>query len=489
MKAVSNGTLNYVSASQIATFDPSQEGGCNRRWYFDKVLGMKEPSTKSQEKGTDVHNQIENYLTSGEKTLGTIALAGERFLPQPGLVEVELAVKGFSLAGVRVEGRIDCLNDSQEWIDEDGKTHAKEGREIEIIDWKTTSNLKYAKSGADLYNTIQMPLYAQYAIDRMGALQVRFSHVYFTTRGAPQAKKSTALFSLDEIAKRTQTIETVVGDMKQAATMQAVEELPPNVKSCFAYGRRCAHWDHCPRSSMDHSIILFGPSTTGETTMGLFDNLTKSTNSQASKTNGQAPMPSPAMELPIAPIAKLSQKKTVSKEDIDRETAKLEEEQRRALDAFGVQSVLPPDAKPSFGEGTYEPEPKDTYTMDLPMAGIDVKKTAPTPAVVEAIIEHATPTKETLELFINVSVSGIEVNDLQPVINKALRQIETQYNVLDVRLATNGPLAFGAWKGVLASLLKDYQLTGRWIICGQGDFIGVAVEALLSQASFVVKGF
>ena len=228
--------------------------------------------------------------------------------------------------------------------------------------------------------------------------------------------------------------------------------------------------------------------------MGLFDNLTKSP-----KTNGHAPIPSPAMELPIAPVAPKKTAK-VSSADIDRETVKLEEEQRRALDAFGVQSVLPPDAKPSFGEGTYEPEPKDTYTMDLPMAGIEPKKPEPrltpnpntpksSPDQEQAIVEHATPTKETLELFINVSVSGIEVNDLQPVINKALRQIETQYNVLDVRLATNGPLAFGAWKGVLASVLKDYQLSGRWIICGQGDFIGVAVEALLSQASFVVKGF
>ena len=119
MRSVHAGILRQVSASQISKFDPSQQGGCNRRWYFDKVLGIGEPSTKSQEAGTSIHSEIEHYLLTGDNTLGRVAQSGMRFIPQPKEMmcyKIESDLKDCTIADVPLTGRIDALNLSPQWI-------------------------------------------------------------------------------------------------------------------------------------------------------------------------------------------------------------------------------------------------------------------------------------------------------------------------------------------------------------------------------------
>lgn len=487
MKSVHNGKLRQVSASQIQKFDPSQQGGCNRRWYFDKVLGLSEPTTKSQATGTSIHGEIEHYLKTGENVLGKVALAGLQFIPESTefsrqCLEVEIDLTNKEICEVPLTGRIDLLSTGSVWIDEDGLVQEQANDECEIIDWKTTSNLTYAKSGQELFDTVQMPLYAAcIAQDQPGLQAIRLSHVYFQTRGAAKAKKATALFSIDKIRERYNAIGQVVESMKEAARLTDVRELPANLDACMSFGRRCTYWDNCPRAQQDVFDLYFGATTTTGDNMGLFDKpLAKKTEQQHK--NGAATMP--LQELALMPDAK----------------AQLIAEERRALESFGV-SIVPPDAKPSEGPGTYEPEPvkgnANQGVLALPQGFTKPTKPAqPKEAVFiapditkaeQAQVEAATPSPSTLELFVNVYVRGAEVQDLQVIINKCVSDIETQYGVLDIRLGKE-LLAYGGWKGVLAAALRDYNLSGRWVVNGTGDFIAVAVEALERQASLVVKG-
>src|SRR5262245_20336800 len=82
--AVADGKIRYLSVSSITAFDEKSFGGCERRWWYRYIAKVKEPPTKVQKLGTQVHAQIEHYLRTGEDVLGDLARSGARFLPRPG---------------------------------------------------------------------------------------------------------------------------------------------------------------------------------------------------------------------------------------------------------------------------------------------------------------------------------------------------------------------------------------------------------------------
>src|SRR5262245_25994595 len=54
-------TLHNVSASQVNAFKT-----CRRFWYFGWIEKLRAPKTSAQQRGTDIHSEIEHYLTTGE---------------------------------------------------------------------------------------------------------------------------------------------------------------------------------------------------------------------------------------------------------------------------------------------------------------------------------------------------------------------------------------------------------------------------------------
>jgi hypothetical protein len=167
--AVVDGRLIYVSPSSITKFDASQFGGCERRWYAKYVMGLEETTTAAQTSGKEEHSQLEHYLKTGDLTLGRIALSARRFIPLPGpgllvehSIEPSLTVLSGALpaAGVPIIGYIDLLNLRGEYHDSVGVLRAESLPDtVEILDWKTTSNPRFAKSGRDLLDTVQMVTY------------------------------------------------------------------------------------------------------------------------------------------------------------------------------------------------------------------------------------------------------------------------------------------------------------------------------------------
>ncbi len=253
------GVLARTSVSQVGTFDPSQDGGCPTKWWMEKIDGRSTPTTAAMTGGTEDHAQIEHYLNTGEDVLGPRTRVGKYLIPTPGsdlLVEHEFSGTDLVAAGVPFLGYIDCVNPRSEYLDAEGELKKDPWGTIEVIDWKTTSDFKWAKAGSALVRTVQMPAYGQYV---SGALFpkwasspefVRLSHVYFRTKGAPAAEKRTALVPLTTIRSRWETIEGVVREMKDVALESDVRKVPKNLNACTAYGG-CPHANYCPRNKLD----------------------------------------------------------------------------------------------------------------------------------------------------------------------------------------------------------------------------------------------
>lgn len=271
--SVLNGEIQRLSVSQMMTYDAAQSGGCARKWYFDKVLHVPRPPDQALLDGTRFHKEIERYLLGeiSAQELSPTVRAGVHLMPQPNnarlLVEQDVSDL-LTLGGVAFRGSIDCVNRSSVYVDALGCEQQDPQYTIEVIDWKSTANLKYAKRGLDLIDNAQMIGYAEYIRRRYpSAAFVRLSHVYFQKRGSYSAQKSTALFAVDVIRDKWQSLNSLVDQMRASARAATVADVPPNFNSCDAF-KGCPYRTMCPRPQ---SVVLAGYFGNRETnTMGLF---------------------------------------------------------------------------------------------------------------------------------------------------------------------------------------------------------------------------
>jgi hypothetical protein len=131
-----------ISASQIELF-----GRCERRWAFSYRAGLKEPFAQAAEAGSQTHKIIEldgPYDAEWEGyAVGQMAALLKAQAPELGAKEqrFEVEIDGIPFVGV-VDGQ-----------SADGKT---------IIDFKTTSRIKNAKSIAKLTDDPQRLMYTQF---------------------------------------------------------------------------------------------------------------------------------------------------------------------------------------------------------------------------------------------------------------------------------------------------------------------------------------
>ena len=242
--------LRYTSYSALEKFDVEREGGCWRRYWFRYVAGIKEPETASMKEGTALHAQLEHYLVTGQDVLGKITQPGKHLLPAPGSVIVEAPLSPtLLLGGVRLVGFIDVQNESGWYVDLDGVLKQDPPNTVEVLDHKTTSNVMWAKPGEGLINTIQMPIYGMDVIQRRPETEwVRLSHIYYQTRGTPQAVKRTALVSVASIADRWDKIALLIPQVQEVVKRTSVEEVSIDCKhegACFSYNRRCPNESNC----------------------------------------------------------------------------------------------------------------------------------------------------------------------------------------------------------------------------------------------------
>jgi hypothetical protein len=422
-RSVENGVVRFTSVSQVTNFDPNQYGGCNRRWFIERVLRIKSEQTFSQTQGVESHGQIEHYLRTGEDVLGMNVRHGKRFIPAPLTVAPGLRVeesfgdektvlevdawragqgeredftritKGkLFAAGVPFLGFIDVVNERETWLDDDGEEHPLGPREIELVDWKCTSNIEsYGKRADQLADTVQMIGYARWAsLVRPDLDRVRVSHGYFQTRGRASSKRSASI-PVATVNQRWQGVESTVRAMQDVAREKDYLKVPGKTASCGAY-RGCPYQDKCPRSPRETLISLFGKGNT----MGLLDRLNAKTKTNPAPTTGGHTTPAGhvAPEAPnagevalaktIAPFVANSAPVTRTDIDAEKEKLKAEEAGKTPPPPVNKAAVVPPDAPASTPPTSAAPIPAGTVLS--PAVAEAAKDFAP---VVESVVVTA----------------------------------------------------------------------------------------------------
>lgn len=302
---VVDGEVRWLSATAMTRADPTQEGGCARAWHFKYVEDLDDPSTSSLALGHATHGVVENYLRTrrwapGDSPLAPqamrIAMGGARFMtphlgdkllieqsmltpretaairagsPGPGHLDTTL-----SAHGVPIAGHIDVLRRSPWYVTPMGERREEENpNTVEVLDWKTTKSFGWVKSGPALLSTVQMVTYGEFAARASRADHVRLSHVYLKSVGSADAQKSTTAVPREEIARRWERIDTLVGSIVEVARVPRGQsnEVEGNMRSCRAFNRPCPYADRCDMDKNRSLSDLLGVHPMSESLLDMFD--------------------------------------------------------------------------------------------------------------------------------------------------------------------------------------------------------------------------
>ena len=289
--SVKDGQLRFSSVSQIKTFDPNTDGGCNRKWWYQYIDGKKPAKTAALLFGDEQAKTLEHYLKTGEDTLPPILRAAKKFFPAPGsdldvelplardiekalaireklikfprillqqeyqrLVEQLLIEAGLVAADVPIIGKADFRHQRGEFIDEDGIIQKEDAdkRVVEIGDLKTVARISpqkilrgesagtvlpgYAKKTSELATDIQLVGYGKHATLRYPeATHIRLSLIYAQKRTFCGAKRTT-LVPVERIKETWATlVEPIVRDMQRVALIKDIASVTPNPSACDAF--------------------------------------------------------------------------------------------------------------------------------------------------------------------------------------------------------------------------------------------------------------
>lgn len=249
--------MKSTSVSQIESFDHAQKGGCQRKWWFETVKGLKPEQDTAQGEGEAGHALLAAYLTDGtmpgkrvkmgKAVTGAILKGG---LPTPGadlLIETRfdgqprLDVNGqwlplmpdrtLWLAGVPLDGFIDV--------------RFRRGEIPDVGDHKFSVDIEaYAKRGVELIKTVQMPVYVLDSLRRWpDAEEWRIWHHYVSRKGVASFIRS-AIVHVDDVLERKRHIEATIEEMKIVEVAANQEDVPFNRRSCGAWSG-CSMQTHC----------------------------------------------------------------------------------------------------------------------------------------------------------------------------------------------------------------------------------------------------
>lgn len=243
--------LGHLSASQLKTADE-----CPRKWYWQKIIGVRVPETGAMTLGKAIHSELEGWARGSDAPLSPLAAAGLVHLPPRSealLAESPLEQPSLTLRGIPFLGYIDLAAPPGAWRDVPA-----------IVDHKTTSDFRWAKTPDALSTDPQAVAYARWAAMRYygaglaeGAIDahpatdtgdrtvdVRF--VYYRTRGAIATKPVDVTFKVRDLAPQWERFGKTVDAMKRYAEVPETEAraVPANLSACDMFGG-CPHRARC----------------------------------------------------------------------------------------------------------------------------------------------------------------------------------------------------------------------------------------------------
>lgn len=251
--AIQDGKYVHTSASQLSLFRT-----CPRRWYYSYVKGIKEQETESLRAGTALHKQLEDWYEKGKTPASPSArlLLTDPRLPARGknvLIEHPRDYEtGLFIGDTLVKGRIDLL-------------HAPSDSHVNVIDWKSSSNLKYAKTAEALKSDWQLGIYSVFVFTRFPSVEtVSLFHGTLSSANLdgklseeecpPEAKVSmTEPLTKDSFDA---TYETITATVEQIQDVVATAAGPDDVlarysadrwknASCWSFGKVCPAAAQC----------------------------------------------------------------------------------------------------------------------------------------------------------------------------------------------------------------------------------------------------
>ena len=223
-----------VSASQVV-----KVRRCERAYAFEYVEDIKAPSSPKQMFGSQVHSDLEKYLKTGDSLpdtmTGKVAKAGLQWLPPPG---ADLLIEHYFTfpwtGAIDVIGYIDCVSPP-----------GYSTREPLVIDHKTTSDLRWAKTPEMLEVDAQAILYALWAMLRYDVEKVRARWVYYAATNPKNGNR---------VPRGTRPVEVIFDALspifqarlaeldkaiKKIAVIRTFErgglDLPPSPEACSMY--------------------------------------------------------------------------------------------------------------------------------------------------------------------------------------------------------------------------------------------------------------
>jgi hypothetical protein len=314
--------LPYISATQISLFLE-----CQRKFAFKYIEKVPEPQRPGAELGTEVQDtQIDPYLASARPldfsrpTSAEIANSLLPLLPAPMAPGMKLRRK-FQMPSP--SGKFTFVGEFDIWADDSSIVtcipHPKP-RPL-LGDIKTTKDLKYQKSEADLLVDVQCQLYAAHVmfageqVDELDAVWW-----YARTRKPWRAQRTHVVLTASHVFEQFGRIEEV--GQQVAATRIAkpkTDDLPPNVLMCDAYGG-CPYRHICNLSPAVQAEQINGVSTMSglpQKTNNFLANLRKPAAAPAPADGSTQMAVHPAMKMAAAairaeaPVAQVEQRETV----------------------------------------------------------------------------------------------------------------------------------------------------------------------------------
>ena len=229
-----------VSASQIKLYRE-----CPRKWAWQYLAKLRTPQHPAAALGQEVDDeQLQPYLTTGRpfdtRVSGDIARAGLHLLPAVRSDQLEVQ-KHFILPSPTrptdygFQGYLDC------WLPLGEAVSALAAPAV--VDFKTTSNFRYALNEDRLSRDVQAQLYATWAMFETGARGVDLVWLYFKTRTPYEAKRVHLRVAGQHVAEQFVAIDKTASEMFDVRAASAgvvvedyVKSLEPNVDMCDEYG-------------------------------------------------------------------------------------------------------------------------------------------------------------------------------------------------------------------------------------------------------------
>jgi len=216
---------------------------CQKKWWYTYgPLQLKEPPSKKAAMGTAVHAVLEAYLRDGtqipDTPAGRIASVGLDKLRPAEDLEIERSITLPLNDAADMLCRIDMLGKNEPYVG----------------DHKTTSDLKWIKTRAQVARDIQLMTYAYAGYYETKPDTVTGELIYYVRDGQKVSMSVSAEFSWEDIEENWRLMGEIAREMLPRKTDPTGETCAGNSSACGDYGG-CFFQDRCPVSPRNASKI------------------------------------------------------------------------------------------------------------------------------------------------------------------------------------------------------------------------------------------